>query len=169
MTITLYAQPYDLASTGFYFEDFNTFRQKTKNFKNDYGEVVEEFEIQFIDGEKLDAELFKALGVHQGNAKQFLETAPQWEEWEKINIIIAASECGYSFDIESDAPDHFGVTVYNVDSLQELAAEFLNDGVFGEIPAHLENYIDIDALAADLRHDYVETTIAGMPIVYRAD
>jgi len=53
--------------------------------------------------------------------------------------------------------------------MRELAEQFVNDGVFGEIPEHLENYIDIDAIAADLSHDYTETVIAGMPIVYRAD
>ncbi|MEM9422328.1 MAG: antirestriction protein ArdA [Pseudomonadota bacterium] len=169
MNITLYAQPYDLAATGFYFEDIETFKTKSRTLKNDYGETVEEFEIQFIDGEALDAALFKALGVHQGNVCDFLETAPDWEDWEKINIVIACAECGYNFDIESDHPDHFGITVYGVNSLRELAAEFLNDGLFGDIPKHLENYIDIEAIAAGLRHDYTETVIAGMPIVYRAD
>jgi len=166
MTITLYAQPYELATSGFYFDDANTFEKKSRALRNDYGEIVEEFEIQFIDGESLDAELFKALGVHQGSVCQFLEAAPEWEE---INIIIACGECGYTFDIETDDPDHFGISIYNVDSLNELAIDFINDGVFGEIPMHLENYIDIEAIAADLRHDYTQTTIAGMPIVYRAD
>ncbi|MEM8985630.1 MAG: antirestriction protein ArdA [Pseudomonadota bacterium] len=169
MTITLYAQPYDLAATGFYFEDAETFLAKSQHLKNEYDQSVEEFEIQFIEGEDIDGALFKALGIHEVNVTSYLEHAPQWEEWEKINIVIIAGECGYAFDIESDDPDHFGVTVYGVDSLRELAIEFLNDGIFGEIPTHLENYIDIDALAADLRHDYTETVIANVPIVYRAD
>lgn len=45
MTITLYAQPYDLAANGFYFEDAATFQNKASDFKNDYGQIVEEFEI----------------------------------------------------------------------------------------------------------------------------
>lgn len=168
MSMTFYAQPYDVSATGFYFEDAKTFERKSKTIINDYGGIVEEFEIQFIDGERIDAELFKAIGVHQGNIIAFAKHAPDLDEWEKINIIIAAGECGYKFDIESDHPDHFGIDVYSVDSLRDLAIEFVNDGLFGEIPKHLENYIDIDAIAADLRFDYTETKIAGMPIVYRA-
>ena len=169
MTVTLYAQPYDLSATGFYFECPETFERKIQAVKNDYGEPVEEFEIQFIDGEALDTALFDALRIHQGNACQFLEMVTEWEEWEKINIIIATGECGYTFDIESDDPHHFGITIENADNMRELAERFVNDGLFGEIPEHLANYIDIDAIAADLSHDYTETVIAGMPVVYRAD
>jgi len=89
MTVTLYAQPYDVSANGFYFDDSKIFEKKIQNLKNDYREPVEEFEIQFIDGEALDAALFEALCIHQGTACQFLDMVPEWEEWEKINIIIA--------------------------------------------------------------------------------
>lgn len=169
MSISLYAQPYAISATGFLFNDGDTFNRKAKQNRNDYGDPVEEYEIQFIDGETLDAELFKALGVHQGNVCTFLETAPQWEEWEKINIIIACGECGYSFDIESDHPDHFGITIYHVDSLRDLAIEFVNEGLFGEIPESIQYHIDYESIARDLGLDYAETVIAGTSIVYRAD
>ena len=166
MSTQLYAQPYDLSANGFYFEAAQEYEAKTASNRNDYGEPVEEYEIQFINGETMDAELFKALGVHQGSVCQFLETAPEWEDWEKINIIIASRECGYEFDIETDHPDHFGITVYHVDSLRELAIEFVNDGLFGEIPERLQHYIDYDALARDLAVEYSETVIAGTRLIY---
>ncbi len=169
MTVQLFAQPYDQSASGFYFENAEDYQTKSKALKNDYGEAVEEFEIQFIDGSELDCALFKALGIHQGDIATFFQTSLEWEEWEKINVIIAVGECGYSFDFDSDTPDQYDISIYNVDSLKELAIEFINDGILGEIPKHLENYIDIDAFAADLRHDYTETVIASMPIVYRAD
>ncbi len=169
MTITLYAQPYDLAATGFYFENYQTFETRSAALRNDYGDPVEEFEIQFIDGDVIDAALFKTIGVHQGDIELFFEHAAHWEEWQKINILIAVGECGYSFDLKNSDPDDFDVQIYNVDSLRELAVEFVNDGVFGEIPDHLANYIDMEAIAADLRYDYTETVIAGTPIVYRCE
>ena len=92
MSITLFAQPYDLAAAGFYFEDIETFQTKSKALRNDYGEEVEEYEIQFIDGDALDCALFKALSVHQGNVAAFLETAIDWEDWEKIMATIAVGE-----------------------------------------------------------------------------
>lgn len=92
-----------------------------------------------------------------------------WEEWEKINIIIAVGECGCAFGHKTDDPSDFDVQIYNVDSLKELAVDFINEGLFGEIPDHQANYLDIDAIAGDLRHDFTETVIAGMPVVYRMD
>ena len=82
MTITLYAQRYDISAAGFSFQDVQTIGEKTKTLRNDHGDPVEEFEIQFIDGDAIDAELFKALGIHQGNVCAFLEFACDWEEWQ---------------------------------------------------------------------------------------
>lgn len=62
----LYAQPYDISAHGFYFRSLEEFTDKSSNLLNHYGDLVEEFEIQFIDGDDLDCELFKALSVHQG-------------------------------------------------------------------------------------------------------
>ena len=168
MSLMFYAQPYDLAATGFYFEDAETFETKSRALKNDYGETVEEFEIQLIEAERLDIELFKALGIHQGNIRAFIATLRAWADWQKLNIILAVRECGYSFDMESDDPDGFDITVYYAESLKEFAEQFVDEGLFGDIPEHLENYIDMDAIAADLRHDYSETSIAGIGLIYRA-
>ena len=65
MTMTLHAQPYDLAAAGFHFENAEEFQAKSRALRNDYGEPVEEFEIQFIDGEDVDCQLAKAIGVNQ--------------------------------------------------------------------------------------------------------
>lgn len=50
---TLYAQPYDISATGFYFDTADQYAEKVVKVKNDYGQPVEEFEIQFIDGEMI--------------------------------------------------------------------------------------------------------------------
>jgi hypothetical protein len=63
----LYAQPYDISAHGFYFETAAEYNEKASKLRNSYGWPVEEFELQFIDGESIDAKLFEALGVHQGN------------------------------------------------------------------------------------------------------
>ena len=167
--ITLYAQPYNIDAHGFYFTSTQEYEEKSRDLRSRFGDPVEEFEIQFIDGDALDAGLFKALDIHQGSTAAFFERVSKWEEWEKISIIIACGECGYTFDIDADDPDQFDITVYEVESLRELAAQFVEDGLFGDIPDRLEPYLDMDAIAADLRFDYTETTIAGKHIVYRAD
>ena len=57
MTTVLHAQPYDLAATGFYFETPEAFQSKAKANRNDYCDPVEEYEIQFIDGDDVDCDL----------------------------------------------------------------------------------------------------------------
>ncbi len=161
-----YAQPYDFAASGFYFEDAETYKGKIGKVRNDYGEIVEEFEIQFIDGETIDCEVCEAIGLYQSNILSIMEKLEEWDDEEKRDIAIAAGECGYSFDVEKDSPYDFDITIYEVDSLKELAYQFVDEGLFGEIPANIACYINYDAMARDLGCDYTETTINGQGVVY---
>lgn len=164
---TFYAQPYSLCASGFYFEDIATYEAKIGAVRDDYGQLVEEFEIQFIDGEAIDAQLFKALSVHQGNVTTFMEKLEDWDDEEKTKLIIAIGECGYDFDIEQDDPQDFDIDLYEVDSLKDLAYQFVDDGLFGDIPERIAFYLDYDAIAHDLGMDYAEIAIGGTNYVYR--
>jgi hypothetical protein len=161
----LHAQPYDLSATGFYFESVEEFDAKAKANRNDYFHQVEEYEIQFIDGEALDCDLAKAIGINQANFGDFLECADAWEAHEKVNVIIAVGECGYDFDPD-ESPDQLGVDIYAVDTLRDLAEQFVDEGLYGEIPESLQYYIDFDAIARDLSVEFSEATIAGGRYVY---
>ena len=164
---TLFAQPYDICATGFYFETAEQYEEKAKNLTNDYGDIVEEFEIQFIDGESIDCKLFSALGIHQGNFADFLDCVDEWDTDEKIKVILAVGECGYSFTVGQDTPDLFDLDLYEMDSMRDLAMEFVEQGLFGDIPANIQNYLDYNAIAYDLGMDYSETTIDGTRYIYR--
>ncbi len=54
-----------------------------------------------------------------------------------------------------------------MDSLQDLAESFIEEGLFGDIPDNIRPYLDMDAIARDLGIDYTETSIAGQHYVYR--
>lgn len=168
MTTTLYAQPYDISATGFYFTSADEYDDSAKNLTNAHGDPVEEFEIQFIDGERMDCELAKAIGINQANFADFLECAETWEDWKKINVIIATGDLGYSFD-PLDGPDHYGIDVYWVSTMRELAEQFVDDGLFGEVPEQFQFYINYDAIARDLAVEYSEIEIAGERLIYRAN
>lgn len=161
---TFYAQPYDISAHGFYFEDAETYKAKINSIRNDYGEVVEEFEIQLIDSDLIDCEVCNAIGLYQSNIVTVIEKLEEWEDHEKYNIIIAVGECGYSFDIENDNPYDFDITIYEVDSLKDLAYQFVDEGLFGDIPANIAFYMDYDAMARDLSCDYTETAINGQRV-----
>lgn len=133
----LHAQPYDLAATGFFFESFEDFKAKAKTNRNDYGAPVEEYEIQFIDGEEIDCALATAIGINQVTIKRYFEIVDDWSDDGKRRYILAVGECGYSFDLENDDPNELDVDIYHLDSLRELAEEFVADGIMGDIPETL--------------------------------
>jgi len=163
----LYAQPYDNSATGFYFEDYEEYQKQAAVAANEYGDRVEEFEIQFIDGSIMDFELSNAWSVNQANVYMFLNAVDAWEDSRKINYIIAVGECGYSHEQIADDPEGVEIDLYHVDSLKQLAEQFVDDGLFGEIPSSLQFYIDYEAISRDLGVDYTQTIIAGEHYAYR--
>ncbi|MEM9128196.1 MAG: antirestriction protein ArdA [Pseudomonadota bacterium] len=165
--VRLQAQPYDLAARGFYFQTAEEFETNAKTNRNDCGDRVEEYEIQFIDGEDIDCHLAKAIGINQGNFSAFLDCVEAWDEWEKVNVIIHLGECGGAFD-PGMSPDDLDVDIYLENSLKDLAIQFVEEGLFGKVPERFQNYIDYEAIAADLACDgYAETVIAGQSLIYR--
>lgn len=129
---------------------------------------MEEFEIQFINGDQIDAELFRALGVHQGNFGSFIEACTAWEDYVKVLAVIAVGECGHIYGPDFD-PEGFDIVVYEEESMIELAREFLAEGLFGDIPETICHYLDWDAIARDMTMDYTEIRIAGTNYIYRCD
>ena len=163
----LHAQPYDITANGFYFESLEEYADKASSNRNDYGDPVEEYEIQFIDGDHIDCDLAKAWGINQANIGPYFDACESWDDHDKTVFIIAVGEAGYSFDPATVSPSGFDVDIYHVDSMKELAQQFVDEGIFGDIPDHLANYIDMDAIAYDLAMDYTETEIAGERLIYR--
>lgn len=162
-----FAQPYDLHANGFYFDDSEEFQDKVSKVKNDFGDLVEEFEIQFIDGDDIEAQLFKVLSVGQWNIAAFIEVNDSWSDEDKIKLICAVGDCGYDFEIGKDNPEQFDIDIYVGVTMRELAEQFIDEGLFGEIPESIQSYIDYDAVARDLSMDYSEMNIAGKCYIHR--
>ncbi|OJJ12981.1 hypothetical protein BKI51_02630 [Alphaproteobacteria bacterium AO1-B] len=167
MTVTFYAQPYDINAAGFYFTDEDSYREKIDSVVNDYGDPVEEFEIQFINGFVLDSKLAQAITPTQCNIIAMMDAMATWTEEQKLKVVIAVHEGGADFDIGTDEPDDIEIDLYPDMTLQELALQFVDEGLFGDIPDHLSRYIDYDAIARDLAFDYDEVMICGERYVYR--
>lgn len=53
--------------------------------------------------------------------------------------------------------------------MRELAEQFVDEGLFGDIPENIQSYLDYDAIARDLSMDYSETSICDTNLVYRCD
>ncbi len=158
----LFAQPYNISATGFYFDCTNDFNEKAKLNVDPFGSPVEEYEIQFIDGDDLDCELFNAWSVHQGNLSGYFNAVNDLEKHEKI-AQIAMSECGYTIDENTKTDD---VLIYYCDSLADLAMEFVEEGLYGTVPERLRHYIDYDAIARDLGMEYSELNLNDQTIIF---
>jgi hypothetical protein len=163
----LFAQPYDISATGFHFASVEGFQKQSARVRNSFGLPVEEYEIEFIDGDELNAELFKAVSVHQGDIGAFFNAVKRWDIDQKRKVIIAVGDSGYTFDLKTGDPDEFDVDLYEINSLRELAEHFVDEGLFGPIPESIKYHLDYDSIARDLNCDYSEITIAGIRLVYR--
>jgi antirestriction protein len=166
---TLYAQPYDISAAGFYFDSAAEYAGKVADLRNSHGEPVEEFEIQFIDGDGIDGQLFAALGVHQGNIGAYFNAVEEWDKDDKVKVIIAVGDGGYQFALGRDEPDRFNIDLHVCDTMRDLAMHFVDDGLFGEIPPAIQHYLDYDAIARDLSMDYGQISINGTTYIYRCD
>lgn len=164
---TNYAQPYGVSARGFFFESAVEWAELSAKACNRSGSPVEELEIQFIDGASIDAARAEALDVHQGKIAYFFDREAKWDEHQRRVASIAMGECDFCLDLECCDADSFDVDIYELDTMRELAEEFLEEGLFGEISEHLANYIDYDAIARDLAMGYGQTCIAGTRLIYR--
>lgn len=167
MTVTFHAQPYDINATGFYFTDAQSYRAKIDSVTNSFGDKVEEFEIQFINGFVWDSKIASAITPTQANILAMMEAMATWTEEQKCKLYITVHECGADFDLGRDDPDDLEIDLYTDMNLIELARIFVDEGLFGDIPDHLERYLDYNAIARDLAYDYSEINICGDNIVYR--
>lgn len=57
-------------------------------------------------------------------------------------------------------------TLYETESMEELAEMLVDEGCFGEIPTAIENYIDYEKIARDLEFDGYTKTSYGIIIFY---
>jgi antirestriction protein len=69
---------------------------------------------------------------------------------------------GDGCDLEQALSELDDLQYYPGVSLQTLAADFVDEGLFGEIPKSIANYIDYDAIARDLGFDGYHETRNGV-------
>lgn len=148
MTTNKYhATPYDISATGFYFSSMDEYRAKAATHRNAYGEPVEEYEIQFIDGD--NCSLFQAIGVNQANPELWFEHFEDMDDEEAVRAIYLA---GYECLAAEDILDRLDDVILFEGTVREYAEEYIEStGLLAEVPESLRYYIDIDSFARDLR------------------
>ncbi|MDG1074052.1 MAG: antirestriction protein ArdA [Methylophilaceae bacterium] len=155
---TLHATPYNRDAAGFYFTDALDYETKATSLVDCYGNLVEEFEIQFIDGN--DAELFEACGINQANLNQWFDDIEFLQDYEKVSLYYLVGVAGYNLDqalLKTDEP-----SLYQ-GNLLDAATELFDECWLPSIPESIQFYIDYDKFARDCQYggDLTEFDYAG--------
>lgn len=144
MTSTLHATPYNIDATGFYFTNAHDYEAKATMHVDRYGNLVEEFEIQFIDGD--DAQLFEACGINQANLNVWFDEIEFLQDFEKLNLYFLVSVVGYTLAQALNKLDEPSITEGN---LHDAAASLFDECWLHTVPESIRFYIDYDKFARD--------------------
>jgi len=82
------------------------------------------------------------MGINQGNFARYFELMDELDESDKIKLIIAG-ECGYTVESAAEDLDRLEIDINEEDSYRDLAMNFVEEGLFGEIPEHLASYVEV--------------------------
>lgn len=148
MTISLFAQPYNIDATGFYFSSYEEYNEKQAACFDSFGNAVEEFEIQHIDGAGDFARIVKP---DQCNLEEWFEQAEQFDE------LSSDEQTAFQWlvdDCNQDADEAFEkcneVCIFE-GTREEYAQQFVDDCYDLERKmGDLARYFDYDAFGRDL-------------------
>lgn len=146
MTNQYFANPFNTGVCGFYFTDYADYLEQADNLKDSFGMPVEEFSLEFIDGD--NAELFNSLGINQANLQDWFERYEQLEDDDLIRAIYLAEYLNVDMsDILDQLED---VMLFEGDSKSYTENYIEDTGLLDEMPENLRYYFDTEAFARDM-------------------
>jgi len=158
-----HATPYDIHATGFYFTDYEDYKRQAASHLNKYDEPVEEYEIQYIDGDK--PRLFSLLSVSQATLWQWFDEYESLDRETTIKAMYLA-ENGETIETILNAIDE--IIMYE-GTAASYAEEYIDgSGMLDPLPASLKYYFDYEGFSRDLllNGDIDEVTIEGTTYVF---
>jgi len=155
-----FAQPYNTMAAGFYFSDYEEYTAKAQALRDPFGSPVEEFEIQAIDLDRAQSELFEALKIDQSTLERWFDEVVYLDEHDMAAVFFLVDNSGYDLDSAMDKKDD--VSLHHGDLL-DAATELFDECYASSIPDNLKSYIDYEAFAYDCRcsGDMVEFSFGG--------
>jgi antirestriction protein len=141
----LYANPYNLDAHGFYFASAEDFQAKASENVDRWGQPVEEYMIDYIDGP--DADLFSACGIYQCDLELW-EEIEDLEEYEKPVLFYCVDILGMTAREGMTSLEDYSV---RQGTAQEYAEEYVDSiGILDSMPENLRYYLDTEAFARDM-------------------
>src|SRR5450830_1452700 len=141
---TLCATPYNSDASFFYFDSIDEYDNKSQCHLDCYGNLVEEYEIQYISGD--DAALFNACGINQTNLNIWFDNIELLQDYEKVNLYYLVAIAGYSLDQAIDKIDEPSIAT---STLREAAEEIFDECWLPSVPESVRFYISYDSFARD--------------------
>jgi len=115
---------------------------ESKHFHEEY--FITDYECEYMKiGEYDNLETLNDIAEKMENLSSY--------DMKKFKALMSE---GYDFEYSFD--NYEDVEIYEKTTINELAEQFVEEGLFGDIPKALINYIDYDAIARDLSMDYTE-------------
>lgn len=146
MTQQYHATPYDTSATGFYFSTYEEYTKQAATHLNAYGDHVEEYEIQFIDGDNY--KLFNALSVNQANLEKWFDDFEALDSGNLIKAIYLASDRGYNIDDILRSLDD--VCLFE-GTAEDYAQSYIEDtGMLSALAENLQRYFDVKDFSHDM-------------------
>lgn len=139
-----FAQPYSLDAQGFYFRTLDEYQEKSSANRDRFGNPVEEYELQYIDGEV--HRLFSLLRVSQASLGDWFDLLDELED-DDDRYLIACSLAEDGYGMEQFASRWDDYSVYR-GSAADYAREVVADCF--EIHSNLEPYLDYERLGRDM-------------------
>lgn len=161
-----YANPYNTDATGFYFETYEEFTEKMEEAKDSFGNQVEEFMIDVIDGSREELQLVEAIGISQGNIEEvieFIDTSDE-NEWPTVFFLLDNNICDNLEDAKNNVNDYSVVKENLLDAATEIFDEcYLCVGIPEEHRNSIQQYINYESFANDCKvgGDLVEFEFGG--------
>lgn len=154
----LYAHPYNPDARGFYFSTLDEFERLSSRCRDRFGNLVEEFEIQYIDGD--DSALFNAAGINQANLSEWFDEVESLDDEDKAKLFYLTDCAGYTLD---RALEKIEDVCLHDGSLLDAATELFDECYLHDIPEAVRSYIDYEAFAYDrqLNGDMCEFRYSG--------
>ena len=112
-----------------------------------HGSPVEEFEIQFIDSDTGDAQLFEACAINQANLDVWFDEIETLDTREKAALFYLVECAGYGLEQAQEKIED--VVLYEC-RLREAAEEIFDECHFASIPEGVRCYIDYEKYARAL-------------------
>ena len=141
---TLHATPYNVDAAGFYFDSLEDYQTKSENHLDRFGNLVEEFEIEFIEGD--DSALFNACGINQSNLDTWFDVIEVMSKGEKLSLYYLLGMASYSLEQALDKIDE--PSIYD-GNLLEAATELFDECYLPSVPDNIKYYIDYEKFARD--------------------